>query len=138
MVRLGRFTILLWGVMAVVEGQACQGNVAICPDNKDGVSSTYLQCDSWAEKYITVNCPTGQVCYANPKQNGTIMCAPPGSGGVPSAGACTKGSPAKCASSGSSGTFYSCEAWSGQYVSQECPAGLVCYDKKNNGGVDCL
>ncbi|KAI9501808.1 hypothetical protein GGI25_000304 [Coemansia spiralis] len=115
----------------------CTGNTAICPNNEDGVSSTYLQCDSWAQKYISVNCPTDQVCYANPVSAGTIMCAPPGSGGVPSAGSCT-GHEAKCADPGKSADYFSCEPWSGQYVKDACTSGLICYNNQNNTGVLCL
>ncbi|KAJ1644038.1 hypothetical protein LPJ64_004236 [Coemansia asiatica] len=118
--------------------QECSGNAAICPNNQDGVSQTYLQCDSWAGKYVTASCPADQVCYANPNVKDTIMCAPPGVGGVPSAGQCTEAS-TKCADSGKSGKYYSCEPWSGQYVDGACPSGLICYDRKNKPGVvDCL
>ncbi|KAJ1668387.1 hypothetical protein IW140_000215 [Coemansia sp. RSA 1813] len=114
----------------------CTGNTAICPNNEDGVSSTYLQCNSWSQTYETANCPADQVCYANPTSPGSIMCAPPGSGGVPSAGTCT-GNEAKCANAGQSGEYFSCESWSGQFVKSECPSGLTCYNNKNNTGVLC-
>ncbi|KAJ2554241.1 hypothetical protein EV175_002656 [Coemansia sp. RSA 1933] len=110
----------------------CTGNTAICPNNEDGVSSTYLQCNSWSQTYGTVSCPTDQVCYANPTSPGTVMCAPPGSGSVPSAGTCT-GNEAKCANPGQSGDYFSCESWSGQYVNSQCPSGLTCYNKDNTG-----
>ncbi|KAJ1961393.1 hypothetical protein GGI12_003275, partial [Dipsacomyces acuminosporus] len=102
----------------------------MCPNNQDGVSSTYLQCDSWAQKYVQASCGTGLVCFANPKSPGTVMCAPPGSGGVPTAGTCS-GHTAKCVSPGQSGAYLSCEPWSGQYVNSNCPTGLICYNKPN-------
>ncbi|KAJ2865321.1 hypothetical protein GGI22_001528 [Coemansia erecta] len=114
----------------------CTGNTAMCPNNENGVSPTYLQCNSWSQTYETVNCPTDQVCYANPTSPGTVMCGPPGSGGVPSAGTCT-GNEAKCADPGKSGNYFSCESWSGQYVNNQCPAGLICYNNQDNTGVLC-
>ncbi|KAJ2749823.1 hypothetical protein H4S06_004525 [Coemansia sp. BCRC 34490] len=120
-----------------VAAPQCTGNTAICPNNEDGVSSSYLQCNSWSQTYETVNCPTDQVCYANPTSPGTVMCAPPGSGGVPSAGTCSDHE-AKCAAAGQSGSYFSCEPWSGQYVNNECPTGLTCYNNQDNTGVLCL
>ncbi|KAJ2550176.1 hypothetical protein EV175_004165 [Coemansia sp. RSA 1933] len=114
----------------------CTGNTSMCPNNEDGVSSTYLQCNSWSQTYETVSCPTDQVCYANPTSPGTVMCGLPGSGGVPSAGTCT-GNEAKCANPGQSGDYFSCEAWSGQYVNNQCPSGLTCYNNQDNTGVVC-
>ncbi|KAJ1844347.1 poly(U)-specific 3'-to-5' RNA exonuclease [Coemansia sp. RSA 2703] len=125
------------GIIAYVSissAQECSGNAAICPNNQDGVSSTYLQCDSWAGTYITVNCPAGQVCFASPTKPNVISCAPPDTGSVPSAGECSTAY-AKCADSGKSGTYYSCETWSGKFVNSECPTGLICYNRKNTPGV---
>ncbi|KAJ2613510.1 hypothetical protein H4S08_002171 [Coemansia sp. RSA 1365] len=128
--------LAIGALASFVSAQQCQGNIAICPNNQDGVSSTYLQCDSWAQTFLSVDCPTGQVCYANPTSPNTIMCAPPGSGGVPTAGTCT-GHSAKCASAGQSGEYFSCEPWSGQYVNNSCPSGLTCYDNQQGTGVLC-
>ncbi|KAJ2718294.1 hypothetical protein GGI07_005812 [Coemansia sp. Benny D115] len=128
--------VSFFALAALASGQQCTGNTAICPNSQDGVSSTYLQCDSWAKQYVTVNCPTGQVCYANPSKPNTVMCAPPGSGGVPSAGSCT-GNTAKCANAGQTGDYFSCESWSGQYVKTSCPAGLKCYNNQSGTGVQC-
>ncbi|KAJ1760757.1 hypothetical protein LPJ77_000013 [Coemansia sp. RSA 2523] len=121
---------------AFASAQQCSGNTAICPNNQDGTSSTYLQCDSWAQQYVSVDCPSGQVCYANPTTPGSIMCSPPGSGGVPTAGTCT-GHTAKCADPGNSGDYFSCEPWSGQYVNNACPSGLKCYNNQDATGVIC-
>ncbi|KAJ1725527.1 hypothetical protein LPJ53_000342 [Coemansia erecta] len=136
MFRLSTVVFALIAAASAVSAQQCSGNTAICPNHQDGVSSTYLQCDSWAKKYITVACPSGQVCFANPKTPNTVMCAPPGSGGVPSAGTCT-GNTAKCASPGQSGDYFTCESWSGQYVKTSCPAGLKCHNNASNTGVQC-
>ncbi|KAJ1861206.1 hypothetical protein LPJ57_006558 [Coemansia sp. RSA 486] len=138
MTRLGTAIIALAWYVVTADAQDCSGNAAICPNGQDGVSQTYLQCDSWAGKYVSASCPDGQVCYANPNIKDVIMCAPPGVGGVPSAGQCTEAS-TKCADSGKSADYFSCEPWSGQYVSGACPSGLTCYDRKNTPGViDCL
>ncbi|KAJ2467675.1 hypothetical protein GGI03_001428 [Coemansia sp. RSA 2337] len=115
----------------------CSGNDSICPNNQDGVSSTYLQCNSWSQQYMSVDCPTGQVCFASPTTPGTVSCAPPNTGGVPSAGTCS-GHEAKCANPGVSGDYFSCESWSGQFVNSYCPPGLICYNKGTNMTVDCL
>ncbi|KAJ2554240.1 hypothetical protein EV175_002655 [Coemansia sp. RSA 1933] len=105
----------------------CNGNTAMCPNNDDGVYSTYMQCNSWSHTYETINCPTGQVCFADPTSPGAIICAAPGSGGVPSAGICS-GNEAKCAAPGNSGNYYSCQSSSHHYVNDQCPSGLTCYD----------
>ncbi|KAJ2451542.1 hypothetical protein EV183_003527 [Coemansia sp. RSA 2336] len=120
----------------VANAQQCTGNTAMCPNGQDGTSPTYLQCNSWSQQYETVNCPQGQVCYANPTAPDTIMCAPPGSGGVPSEGTC-EGHTAKCASPGQSGDYFSCEPWSGQYVHNSCPDGLKCYNNSDGVTVIC-
>ncbi|KAJ2852655.1 hypothetical protein IWW36_000012 [Coemansia brasiliensis] len=117
-------------------GQQCTGNASMCPNNQDGVSSTYLQCDSWSHKYVSQNCPTGQVCYANPNKPGTAMCGLPGSGGDPDLGKCT-GNTAKCAAEGQTGAYYQCNRWSGQYEHANCPSGLKCHNNANHTGVFC-
>ncbi|KAJ1806893.1 hypothetical protein LPJ56_000282 [Coemansia sp. RSA 2599] len=135
MLRLSTAIFALIAASAV-SAQQCTGNSAMCPNSQDGVSSTYLQCDSWSKQYVSVNCPGGQVCYANPSKPNTVMCGPPGSGGVPTAGTCT-GNTAKCDKPGQTGDYFSCESWSGQYVKNACPAGLKCYNNSSNTGVQC-
>ncbi|KAJ2163173.1 hypothetical protein GGF46_000102 [Coemansia sp. RSA 552] len=129
-------TALLAAFALSAHAQQCTGNSAICPNNQDGVSPSYLQCDSWSQTYISVDCPSGQVCYANPISPDTIMCGPPGSGGEPTAGTC-EGHTAKCAVNGQGSDYFSCEPWSGQYVHNSCPAGLTCYNNQEGTGVIC-
>ncbi|KAJ1946559.1 hypothetical protein GGF37_001091 [Kickxella alabastrina] len=131
-----RLTAVIFTLIAAATANQCSGNAAICPNNQDGVSSSYLQCDNWAKQYITTPCPAGQVCYANPAAPNSVMCAPPGSGSVPGTGKCT-GHTAKCANHGQSGAYYSCEPWAGQYVNNQCPAGLKCYNNDAGTGVQC-
>ncbi|KAJ2163167.1 hypothetical protein GGF46_000096 [Coemansia sp. RSA 552] len=108
-----------------------------CPNNQDGVSPTYLQCNSWSHTLVSQNCPTGQVCYANPNKPDTAMCGLPGTGGDPAPGKCT-GDTAKCVSpSGQSPAYYQCNRWDGQYQNAQCPNGLKCYNNASNTGVYC-
>ncbi|KAI8324895.1 hypothetical protein GQ54DRAFT_295885 [Martensiomyces pterosporus] len=130
------FLLVLARFASVVSAQECTGNTAMCPNSQDGVSSNYLQCNSWSQQYESVSCGSNLVCYANPSAQDTIICGPPGSGGVPDAGACTDNM-AKCVSSGQSGAYLTCESWSGQYVNSMCPENLTCYDNADNTGVIC-
>ncbi|KAJ2723636.1 hypothetical protein GGI07_002518 [Coemansia sp. Benny D115] len=123
-------------LFALVSGESCTGNGSKCPNNQDGVSSTYLQCNSWSHQYDTMACPSGQVCYANPNKPGTAMCGLPNTGGVPGQGTCT-GNTAKCSAPGQTGAYLQCENWSGQYVNANCPTGLKCYNNASNTGVYC-
>ncbi|KAJ1859302.1 hypothetical protein GGH12_002307 [Coemansia sp. RSA 1822] len=120
----------------IAVGQQCDGNVSMCPGNTDGVSQSYLQCNSWSHQYVSQNCPTGYVCYANPKKPTTVMCGLPGTGGVPDQGKCT-GNTAKCVASGQTGAYYQCNRWSEQYQNANCPNGLKCYNNASNTGVFC-
>ncbi|KAJ1902397.1 hypothetical protein LPJ66_000008 [Kickxella alabastrina] len=52
-----RLTTVIFTLIAAATANQCSGNAAICPNNQDGVSSSYLQCDNWAKKYITTPCP---------------------------------------------------------------------------------
>ncbi|KAJ2001992.1 hypothetical protein GGI02_002998 [Coemansia sp. RSA 2322] len=133
MVRITSALLTLASVAAFASAQQCSGNGSMCPNNQDGVSNTYLQCNSWSHTYQNAYCPTGQVCYANPNSPGTTMCGLPGTGG---SGKCT-GNTAKCVSAGQSGAYQQCENWSGQYVNANCPAGLNCYNNASNTGVYC-
>ncbi|KAJ2681708.1 hypothetical protein H4R19_007283 [Coemansia spiralis] len=126
----------LAALAGIAASQNCTGNTAMCPGHVDGVSQTYLQCNSWSRQYQSASCPAGQVCYANPIAPTTVMCGLPGTGGVPSQGKCT-GNTAKCASAGQTGLFYQCESWASQYVRASCPAGLKCYNNAANTGVYC-
>ncbi|KAJ1955499.1 hypothetical protein GGI12_005545 [Dipsacomyces acuminosporus] len=121
---------------ALTSAQTCSDNTSICPNNQDGVSPTFLQCDSSSGKYVSMNCPTGQVCYANPTRPGTAMCGLPGTGGVTPPGSCT-GNVAKCVSPGQSGAYLQCENWSQRYVNATCPPGLKCYNNPTNTVVIC-
>ncbi|KAJ1848697.1 hypothetical protein LPJ70_000892 [Coemansia sp. RSA 2708] len=121
---------------ALSSAQQCTGNASMCPGNQDGVSSTYLQCNSQSGQYVSQNCAAGQVCYANPNKPGTAMCGLPGTGGQPGQGKCT-GNTAKCVAAGQSGAYYQCENWSGQYVNANCPSGLNCYNNAQGTGVYC-
>ncbi|KAJ1835737.1 hypothetical protein LPJ63_000870 [Coemansia sp. RSA 2711] len=118
---------------SIAVGQQCADNTSQCPGNQDGVSSTYLQCDSWTHKFVSQSCPAGQVCYANPNRPGTAMCGLPGTGG---SGKCT-GNTAKCVSAGQTGAYLQCNQWSGQYQNASCPAGLKCHNNASNTGVFC-
>ncbi|KAJ2396609.1 hypothetical protein GGI23_003849 [Coemansia sp. RSA 2559] len=133
MVRITAALLALAPLASLVVGQQCTGNGSMCPNNQDGVSSTYLQCNSWTKEYVTMNCAAGQVCYANPNSPGTAMCGLPGTGG---SGTCT-GNTAKCTSAGQSGAYLQCQNWSGQYVQASCPSGLKCYNNASNTGVYC-
>ncbi|KAI8324888.1 hypothetical protein GQ54DRAFT_255719 [Martensiomyces pterosporus] len=133
---MARFTtalLLLASLASVATAQTCTGNGSMCPNNQDGVSPTYLQCDSSSGQYVTMNCESGQVCYANPTNPGTAMCGLPGTGG---SGSCT-GNVAKCVSPGQTGAYLQCQNWSGQYVNANCPSGLKCYNNASNTGVYC-
>ncbi|KAJ2764460.1 hypothetical protein IWQ56_004475 [Coemansia nantahalensis] len=127
----------LGALSSIAAAQQCSGHTAKCPGGTDGVSQTYLQCDSWSHQYVSTSCPAGQVCFANPTAPNTVMCAPPGSGTVPDQGRCT-GNTAKCASAGTSGQYYQCESWAGLYVRASCPAGLRCFNGTTAGTVYCL
>ncbi|KAJ2808500.1 hypothetical protein H4R20_000864 [Coemansia guatemalensis] len=113
--------------------QQCADNTSQCPNGQDGVSRTFLQCDSWSHQFVQQNCPAGQVCYANPNKPGTAMCGLPGTGGQ---GKCT-GNTAKCVSPGQTGDYLQCESWSGQYVNAKCPSGQKCHNNSSNTGVFC-
>ncbi|KAJ1938418.1 hypothetical protein EC988_007598 [Linderina pennispora] len=132
MARLSFATLLLLAAPLANAAQ-CTGNQSMCPNGTDGVSSTYLQCDSWSGTWQTQSCAAGQVCYANPNKPGTAMCGLPGTGGQ---GQCT-GNSAKCVSPGQTGAYLQCNAWSGQYQSASCPAGLKCYTGANGSSVFC-
>ncbi|KAJ2396327.1 hypothetical protein GGI05_001176 [Coemansia sp. RSA 2603] len=136
MVRIAAALLILAPIFAMANQQGCNGNGSVCPGNQDGVSSTYLQCDANSHQYVTMACPSGQVCYANPNSPGTAMCGLPGTGGVPGSGSC-KGNVAKCSAPGQTGAYLQCENWSGQYVNAQCPAGLKCYNNASNTGVYC-
>ncbi|KAJ2782657.1 hypothetical protein H4R18_002135 [Coemansia javaensis] len=132
MVRITAFAAAAAAIAAVASGQQCTGNTSKCP-GADGVSPTYLQCNSWNGQYVSMNCPSGQVCYTNPNAPTTAMCGLPGTGGQ---GQCT-GNTAKCVSPGQSGDYLQCENWSGKYVSASCPSGLKCYTSAGGNGVFC-
>ncbi|KAJ2685744.1 hypothetical protein H4R19_006774 [Coemansia spiralis] len=134
MVRLALFATVAAALAAAVSGQQCTGNSSACPNGVDGVSPTYLQCSGG--QYVSQNCASGQVCYANPNAPGTAMCGLPGTGGSPGQGSCT-GNTAKCASPGVTGAYYQCENWSGRYVNANCPGTLKCYNNASNTGVYC-
>ncbi|KAI8324887.1 hypothetical protein GQ54DRAFT_308871 [Martensiomyces pterosporus] len=102
----------------------------------DGVSPTYLQCDSWSQTYMPMLCPIGTVCFSNPNRPGTAMCGMPGSGGIPDQGTCS-GNTAKCKDPGSTGDYYQCDRWSSQYVNATCPPGLKCHNNTISTGVYC-
>ncbi|KAJ2708052.1 hypothetical protein FB645_000161 [Coemansia sp. IMI 203386] len=133
MVRIVAALLAFAPIFAMANQQGCSGNSSMCPNSQDGVSSTYLQCNSWTQQYVNMACPSGQVCYANPNSPGTAMCGLPGTGGQ---GKCT-GNTAKCSSPGQSGNYLQCENWSGQYVQAACPSGLKCYNNDSNTGVYC-
>ncbi|KAJ1648003.1 hypothetical protein LPJ64_000688 [Coemansia asiatica] len=133
MVRIIATLLAFAPIFAMANQQGCTGNTSMCPNSQDGVSSTYLQCNSWTQQYVTMSCPSGQVCYANPNSPGTVMCGLPNTGGQ---GKCT-GNTAKCTAPGQTGAYLQCENWSGQYVSASCPAGLKCYNNDSNTGVYC-
>ncbi|KAJ2703784.1 hypothetical protein H4218_000023 [Coemansia sp. IMI 209128] len=128
-----RIAAALIALVSAAAAQQCSGNGSICPNNQDGVSPTYLQCNSWSGQYVTMNCAAGQVCYANPNQPGYAMCGLPGTGG---SGKCT-GNTAKCTAPGQTGAYQQCENWSGQYVNANCPSSLKCYNNASNTGVYC-
>ncbi|KAJ2520233.1 hypothetical protein GGI11_002341 [Coemansia sp. RSA 2049] len=136
MVRIAAALFALAPLAAVASAAQCTGNGSMCPNNQDGVSSTYLQCNSWSQEYVPMNCASGQVCYANPNKPGTVMCGLPGTGGAPGGGTCT-GNTAKCSSAGQTGAYLQCENWSGRYVEASCPGGLKCYNNDSNTGVYC-
>ncbi|KAJ2903345.1 hypothetical protein GGI21_004442 [Coemansia aciculifera] len=133
MVRIASALFTLASIATIASAQQCTGNGSCCPNGQDGVSSTYLQCNSWSGQYVSMNCAAGQVCYANPNKPGTAMCGLPGTGG---SGTCT-GNTAKCTAPGQSGAYQQCQNWSGQYVSASCPAGLNCYNNASGTGVYC-
>ncbi|KAJ2760510.1 hypothetical protein IWQ56_004476 [Coemansia nantahalensis] len=134
MVRLALFAAVAATLAAAVSGNQCTGNQSACPGGVDGVSSTYLQCSGG--QYVSMNCPSGQVCYANPNIPGTAMCGLPGTGGVPGSGSCS-GNTAKCVAPGQTGAYLQCENWSHQYVNANCPTGLKCYNNASGTGVYC-
>ncbi|KAJ1965747.1 hypothetical protein GGI12_000539 [Dipsacomyces acuminosporus] len=136
MARIAALLLVAAPLIALANGQACTGNGSMCPNNQDGVSPTYLQCNSWSGQYVSQSCPAGQVCYANPNVPGTAMCGAPGTGGTTPPGSCT-GNTAKCVSPGQTGEYQQCQNWSGQYVKASCPAGLKCYNNASNTGVYC-
>ncbi|KAJ2222853.1 hypothetical protein H4R99_006504 [Coemansia sp. RSA 1722] len=120
-----------------VYGQQCSGNTAVCPGNQDGVSSIYLQCDSWSHMFVPMSCPAGLVCYANPNRPGGAICGLPETGGVPSQGRCI-GNVARCSSeSGKSSHYYQCDSWARHFVNARCPYGLRCYSNPESEGVFC-
>ncbi|KAJ2001993.1 hypothetical protein H4R26_003836 [Coemansia thaxteri] len=134
MVRITSALFTLASLTAFASAQQCSGNGSICPNNKDGVSNTYLQCNSWSHQYQSANCPTGQVCYANPNMPGFVMCGLPGTGG---SGTCS-GNTAKCAGASGQGSAYlQCNQWSHQYQNASCPSGLKCFNNASNTGVFC-
>ncbi|KAJ1798343.1 hypothetical protein LPJ59_002565 [Coemansia sp. RSA 2399] len=136
MVTFAPAILALVSISSIVAAEQCNGNVSKCPNNIDGVSPTYLQCNSWTHQYDSASCPAGLVCFANPKSPGNAMCGLPGSGGVPGEGSCT-GNTAKCVANGTSGDYYQCNQWSGQYVNAKCPTGLNCHNNASNTGVFC-
>ncbi|ORX73782.1 hypothetical protein DL89DRAFT_263798 [Linderina pennispora] len=123
----------------------CSGNQSMCPNGVDGVSSTYLQCDSWSGTWQTQSCVTGQVCYANPNKPGTAMCGFPGAStqkrnqapnsGNTNARQCN-GNESKCpnGADGVSATYWQCDNWSGTWQTQTCANGQVCYANPNKPG----
>lgn len=134
MVQFISNTLFSLAVLAsMVSAQQCSGNTAMCPDNKDGVSPTFLQCNSWSHQYVSQNCPAGLFCYANPNKPGSVVCDYPGREGQ---GKCT-GNTAKCKSPGASGDYLQCDRWAHRYVNAKCPNGTICYNNKTNTGVYC-
>ncbi|KAJ2049013.1 hypothetical protein GGI01_001637 [Coemansia sp. RSA 376] len=126
--------VALLSIGSLALGQTCTGNGSICPGGQDGVSPTYLQCDSWSHRFVSMPCATGQVCYANPTKPGFAMCGLPGTGGT---GTCT-GNVAKCVSpSGQGSAYLQCNQWSHQFQTVQCPAGLKCFNNASNTGVFC-
>ncbi|KAJ1736278.1 hypothetical protein LPJ61_000062 [Coemansia biformis] len=136
MVAFAPALVALAALASIAAGQQCTGNTSKCPNGIDGVSQTYLQCNSWTRQFQPASCPTGQVCFVNPTRPSTVMCGLPGTGTLPAQGKCTDNT-AKCASPGTSGVFYQCESWAGLFVQTKCPAGLFCHNNASNTGVFC-
>ncbi|KAI8324879.1 hypothetical protein GQ54DRAFT_295870 [Martensiomyces pterosporus] len=74
------FLLVLARFASVASAQECTGNTAMCPNNQDGVSSTYLQCNSWSQQYesswsgqyVNSMCPANLTCYNNDSNTGVF------------------------------------------------------------------
>ncbi|KAJ1996604.1 hypothetical protein GGI04_005714, partial [Coemansia thaxteri] len=60
MVRITSALLTLASIAAFASAQQCTGNGSMCPNGQDGVSSTYLQCNSGTQQYVSMNCEAGQ------------------------------------------------------------------------------